>query len=144
MSHSRQSERSAEENHIEMISLILSHELTTGQTSFCNIASTRYRSAFIVVRIMSGPKTRFTVVLHYTVTLGRVCRNPGVLFCPIMTFTTDDEVSDDEHRLVVPNDIVEELGPFLVSSERGFRKLHANVSLRRRVTGSSSFSKLAT
>ena len=46
-----------------------------------------------------------------------------------MAIVTVDEAPNVEHRLFAPDDVVEELGPFLVPSEHGFRKLHANVTV---------------
>ena len=46
-----------------------------------------------------------------------------------MTVVTVDEALDVEHRLIAPDDVVEELGPFLVPIEHGFSKLQANVTV---------------
>lgn len=46
-----------------------------------------------------------------------------------MTVVTVDEAPDVEHRLIAPDDVVEELGPFLVPREHGFPKLQANVTV---------------
>ena len=47
---------------------------------------------------------------------------------PVRTMTVD-KVPKVEHRLVAPDDVVKELGPFLVPREHGFRKLHAKVTV---------------
>ena len=46
-----------------------------------------------------------------------------------MAIVTVDEAPNVEHRLVAPDDVVENFGPFLVPSKHGFRKLHANVTI---------------
>ena len=39
-----------------------------------------------------------------------------------MTVVTVDEAPDVEHSLIAPDDVVEELGPFLVPREHGFHE----------------------
>ena len=46
-----------------------------------------------------------------------------------MAIVTVDEAPNVEHRLVAPDNVVEDFEPFHVPSEHGFRKLHANVTV---------------